>query len=986
VPLDRAGVAGVLRYWLASIRHEEALSTRPRARRIPAGAPVRINVAEPDDGHAYFKLAPDDDVLALLRREASSLSRPIDAERAAAFERWLTQAYRLEAFAKRGEEPGEQAWMIGFPVVHFRRRGELATLFRLPVELAFFDATDVRFTPPTYRRRRRGQVPAPPVRVEVVATEQDEALLPYALDRQLLADTCGVNDEEACDLLAAYEDEQPTGAELVDAVIGLLGGHADGEADFARLVEAVRARLMGTDASVYPVALVYDGDRVQATYHLQRELGTLLRKRPGDAPWDAGSPLWSYLAGAPQPDGWGPVVLGAHAEPPTDDQRAVAERFAGSVVTAAQGPPGTGKTRLILELAGDAVVRRAVGLLDRGVMGRDLMLVTSTNNRAVDNALDPLTDGLPVGLRAGNREVTQTRTVALLARARDWLREHDHPDALSRFDLALERFEAAWAAHSEEVAPLHEARTRAARLAAARAELDQLGEPRPEAEDTDALAEAAQQLRPLAQRLDRLARIAERGGTGAVGRLIQVWRKTKARVEAAGEALAPLTIPFSVALPPTVEGDAEARLAAWVEALEVAADEVRAVREEVDARRSAHRVAQRRATLIEEVEGLSAPSAVPELPNAEIHALEQTLLRDARTLRERWAELHREALLDAVERGMKAAGGRRSLKALFADDIDAGDWLRRLFPVMGCTLLSLGNALPAAAELVDRVVVDEAGQCHPAYAASALLRAKRALVLGDVHQLTPVSRLSEADDARVRAMVEPGLTVEGLAAYRVAGAALGSAQALADDAVGSRLVLRDHFRCRPEIIGVCDALCDYGLSVRTPETPPRGGWLSAPLMLAGVRGQQSPARGSWANDAEVEVTVGLLLGALRLGVAPAEIAVLTPYVGQLDRLRRAIRSAGVPQEGPGRGHGVTTGTVHRFQGGERPIVLFSTVVTRPRSLGFLNERVNLVNVAVSRAREHLVVIGDPPVLEAGRCTSLLVRRASPLDHRSVSVR
>jgi superfamily I DNA and/or RNA helicase len=77
--------------------------------------------------------------------------------------------------------------------------------------------------------------------------------------------------------------------------------------------------------------------------------------------------------------------------------------------------------------------------------------------------------------------------------------------------------------------------------------------------------------------------------------------------------------------------------------------------------------------------------------------------------------------------------------------------------------------------------------------------------------------------------------------------------------------------------------------------------------------------------------------------------------------------------------GVATGTVHRFQGGERRVVLFSTVVTEERSLRFLNGRVNLVNVAVSRAREHLVVVGSPEILRRGPYSRLLVERATPLE-------
>ncbi len=980
-PLDRAGVTGVLRYWLAALRHEEALATRPRARRIAPGGPVKVDVAQPDDGHAYFKLPPDDDVLSLLWREEKSVERPLDAERAAACERWLAQAYRLEAYASRGDDSGEQQWIVGFPVVHFRRRGELAALLRFPVELGWFDDSNVRFTPPTYRQRKRGKVHSGPTNVRVQTTEDDEALLPYTLDRQLLSDTLGVNDEEVEDLLAVYEDELPSGPELVDAVVGLLTGGVAEKADFQQLVTAVRQRLVGSGASVYPVALVYDGNRVQATYHLQRELGLLLRKRIGDVPWDTGSALWSYVAGDPQSVGWGPVIAGAHPEPPTEDQRAVAERFAGSTLTSAQGPPGTGKTRLILELAGDALVRRAAGLLEKRTMGRDLLLVTSTNNRAVDHAIDPLTGGLPVGLRAGSQEVTKTRTVALLSQAKAWLRGHEEEGALERYDAALSAFGETWETHRTTVAPLHEARTREVRRDRVRRALDALPDARPTGQDHAELTEAAQGLRALDHRLERMTRIVERAGAGSIGRLHQVWKKTEAKAEALDTALETLDVPFALSLPPEADGTVEERAEAWSDALDEATGEVQAARAEVDGRRQLHRDAERRVELTEELERLSAALEVAtEAPD--VHAIECELLIRALAVRERWAEVHREPLLDALERALRAAAGRRSLKSLFSDDLDAGDWLRRLFPVMGCTLLSLGNALPAEAEIVDRVVIDEAGQCHPAYAAAALLRAKRALVVGDTNQLTPVSRLSEADDERVRAGADPGVELERLAAYRVAGQALGSAQALADAAVEHPLTLHDHFRCRPEIVAVCDALCDYGLRVLTPPRPPRGGWLTDPLLLAPVRGEQVRARGSWANDAEVEVTVGLLRAALQAGVAPHEVAVLTPYVGQLDRLRRALRQNGIPLSGPGADPadpGVTTGTVHRFQGGERPIVLFSTVVTRPRSLGFLNERVNLVNVAVSRAREHLVVVGDPPVLEAGRCTGLLVRRAVRMD-------
>jgi superfamily I DNA and/or RNA helicase len=76
------------------------------------------------------------------------------------------------------------------------------------------------------------------------------------------------------------------------------------------------------------------------------------------------------------------------------------------------------------------------------------------------------------------------------------------------------------------------------------------------------------------------------------------------------------------------------------------------------------------------------------------------------------------------------------------------------------------------------------------------------------------------------------------------------------------------------------------------------------------------------------------------------------------------------------------GTVHRFQGGERSIILLSTAVTQTSSLRFVDQRVNLVNVAASRARDHLITIGHEPTLSAGRFTRALLGDARRLERLS----
>ena len=129
-----------------------------------------------------------------------------------------------------------------------------------------------------------------------------------------------------------------------------------------------------------------------------------------------------------------------------------------------------------------------------------------------------------------------------------------------------------------------------------------------------------------------------------------------------------------------------------------------------------------------------------------------------------------------------------------------------------------------------------------------------------------------------------------------------------------------------------------------------------------------------------------------------DIAVITPYRGQLEQLRRGFSQRSLAIESSpelaeaegarlGRRRGVALGTVHRFQGGERSIVLFSSVVTHASSLAFLNARPNLLNVAISRAQHHFICLGHAAVLAQGARSRLLVDGVSTLStaaYRGVS--
>jgi hypothetical protein len=749
-------------------------------------------------------------------------------------------------------------------------------------------------------------------------------------------------------------------------------------------------------ARVYPVGIVIDGTQAKTTWHLQRELETLVEGERGR--WKLASALGAYVTGQALPAGKAPQRALFPGPALSPSQRTAAEGFWGSGLSAVQGPPGTGKTRLILHVCAEVLVRQVEALLEGGSRAHsEQLLITSSNNRAVDNVTEPLSavDGLPLALRVGSRQVCEHQLVAQLRRTLAWLKRAAGESALER-SARLGREKALFLEQRDAVERVLAPQRAAQERARKRAELErELARCAPDAGDatTAGLTLARRQalllaLTPLENRLKALSKLTDSAPAAIAVRALEAHykRTTKRALPAFTEALAAAELSLDIPLPPvfTARSDVEQLLEAWEDAAELGLSRLGELREMLVRAASSAERARRAERLRSE---LLALGPEPDASTAEVEvpeALARELFERAVAAREAWAEGHAEELVTALTTAVRSVEQERSLRPLFRSEPEAARALCRLFAIWGSTLLSLGNCFPADLGGIARLVIDEAGQCHPAHAVSALLRAESALVIGDVHQLSPVIELGADDEERLLRSCRLATPAELLLPYRVHADATVSSQSLADRAVEQRGKLTDHFRCQPEIIALSDALCDYGLSVHTSraDRSPQAPYLRHPVSLIDLRGEQARLAGSWCNELELEHTLMLVESLRNGGVQLEEIAVITPYRGQLEQLRRgflqrriALESSPELAESDGTGtrrRGVALGTVHRFQGGERSIVLFSSVVTQASSLGFLNSRPNLLNVAISRAQHHFVCLGHAGVLARGERSRLLV--------------
>ncbi|MHA6804646.1 caspase, EACC1-associated type [Salinifilum ghardaiensis] len=256
---------------------------------------------------------------------------------------------------------------------------------------------------------------------------------------------------------------------------------------------------------------------------------------------------------------------------------------------------------------------------------------------------------------------------------------------------------------------------------------------------------------------------------------------------------------------------------------------------------------------------------------------------------------------------------------------------------------------PRSPGLFDLVIIDEASQCSVPHVLPVLYRAKRALVIGDPMQLAPVTTLTAAREAQARQ--EAGVDGSWLEQQRRTFHRHSSFHAFRKLA-GESLLLDEHFRCHPRIAAVSnDAFYGRALTVLTDVRRQRS-TDRAPVEWVDVAGHARQQRGgSWSNEEEarqVGETVQALLNELP---ADADVGVITPFAAQAKLVQRWL----------GGSERVRVGTVHRFQGSECDAIVFSLVAAagvKPGTLVWLNNQWNLWNVAITRARSHLVLVGD----------------------------
>lgn len=288
---------------------------------------------------------------------------------------------------------------------------------------------------------------------------------------------------------------------------------------------------------------------------------------------------------------------------------------------------------------------------------------------------------------------------------------------------------------------------------------------------------------------------------------------------------------------------------------------------------------------------------------------------------------------------------------------------------------------------IDVLVVDEAGQTSPEIAAGSFSLAKKAIVVGDEEQIPPVWGTARALDIAMAISNGVIANKDEYSMLEKSGLNCSQSSIMKLAAVSCEfnkykrgLFLSEHRRCYNEIITYCNKLVYEGKL-----EPKRGSFYAAErnglrgvLPVMGFRqviaAKSQKYGGSRRNREEAETIVEWLhqeyekiLSCYRSKDGFDErriLGIITPFKSQSFLIKNLIK-----QRLPEYSKFIDVGTVHTFQGAERKIILFSSVYGSEDGCYFINRAPNLMNVAVSRAKDSFLVFGNKECLTGGEKTA-----------------
>lgn len=268
----------------------------------------------------------------------------------------------------------------------------------------------------------------------------------------------------------------------------------------------------------------------------------------------------------------------------------------------------------------------------------------------------------------------------------------------------------------------------------------------------------------------------------------------------------------------------------------------------------------------------------------------------------------------------------------------------------------------------DVVIFEESSQIRMQDAFTALTQGDKAIIIGDDKQLAPVSQLNKQINSLLeiamatlrRQDVTSSLMCDLTVQYRMREEIC---RLINDTFYEGKLQSATQIQDRPPIYTGHPQIQPEELTrILNPETV---------IGVIDVEGVEEYRGMSTFNQANLQVDLRLWKAFAAVGLKPNQIGIITPYKEQQRLLVRALANA------------ESVGTVDSFQGQERDLIILDLVRANPdRQVGFTLQP-NRLNVALSRAKQKLIIITNLQTFQGHPLFDQILERIRTFPHTQI---
>ena len=238
--------------------------------------------------------------------------------------------------------------------------------------------------------------------------------------------------------------------------------------------------------------------------------------------------------------------------------------------------------------------------------------------------------------------------------------------------------------------------------------------------------------------------------------------------------------------------------------------------------------------------------------------------------------------------------------------------------------------------LFDYLIVDESSQVNMASAILSMRVARNIVVVGDIKQLPQID--DDSFKERNKQLLDYFKVPETYSYY--GNSIMSSLLSLYGDKI-QRTMLREHYRCDPNIIGFCNKRFYDNELIIYSEKKNNGYSMKVIKTAAGNFARKNPDGSGLYNQREID-EIKELLKKEKL----EDVGVIAPYRYHTEVAQQQL------------GDTIDASTIHKFQGREKKTIIFTSVIN---SSNEFVENDNLINVAVSRAVDKFILITSDKV-------------------------